>query len=71
MLKLVKFETVVIEMKKDKMNSLNLVRNAIKNLDVWIELKNIKFLINGSGDIFIGDYKWQLEALTNIIKNCV
>lgn len=71
MLKLAKLDAGAIEMKKESINSLNLVQDAVKNLDVLIDIKNIQVEFSGSGDVFMGDYRWQLEALTNIIKNCV
>ena len=37
-----------------------------------IDIKQQNVIVNGSSDVmFVGDYNWQLEALTNIIKNCI
>ena len=37
-----------------------------------VEVKNQKIIIDGDENVsFIGDYKWQQEAITNIIKNCI
>lgn len=71
MLKLAKLDAGAIDMKKEAINSLELVQDAVKNLDVLMDIKNIQVEFKGSGDVFMGDYRWQLEALTNIIKNSV
>ena len=45
-------------------------KNTILNLP--IEIKNQQIVIEGNEKAsFIGDYKWQQEAVTNIIKNCI
>ena len=37
-----------------------------------MKLKNQQIVIEGNENAsFIGDYKWQQEAVTNIIKNCI
>ena len=37
-----------------------------------IDIKQQNVIVNGSSDVmFVGDYNWQLEALTNIVKNCI
>lgn len=50
----------------------NLINNVVKNLAIPIDIKQQNVIVNGSSDVmFVGDYNWQLEALTNIIKNCI
>ena len=45
-------------------------KNTILNLP--IEIKNQQIIIEGNESAsFVGDYKWQQEAVTNIIKNCI
>lgn len=45
---------------------------AIKNVASLCDLKsvNIEVVENSNVDVFV-DMKWQVEALTNILKNCV
>ena len=35
-------------------------------------VKNINIHVSGANDVeFIGDYKWESEAISNIIKNAI
>ena len=72
MLKLSKLDADVVEFNSDKVNVNQIMSDIIKNLEIPIEIKNQNIIINGnSEDCFIGDYRWQQEAITNIIKNCI
>lgn len=49
-----------------------ILQDAIKNVSVLCDLKNIDILTYGGKNIKIDcDAKWQVEAITNILKNCV
>ncbi|GIM33863.1 two-component sensor histidine kinase [Paraclostridium bifermentans subsp. muricolitidis] len=72
MLKLSKVEAKVINFKSEKVNVKKLIKMSIQPSLIPIELKNIKVNINGDSEaIFLGDMNWSIEALVNIIKNCV
>lgn len=72
MLKLSKLDANVIEFSNNNINVYQFINEIIKNLEIPIEIKNQKIIINGKKDSsFIGDYNWQQEAITNIIKNCI
>ena len=72
MLKLSKLDANVVEFNSDKININQLMSDIIKNLEIPIEIRNQNIIINGTREnFFIGDYKWQQEAITNIIKNCI
>lgn len=72
LLKLAKFDAGSIIMNDKNINVKELINDVISNLDVMIELKNINMVQEIEENItFIGDYKWQVEALTNIIKNAI
>lgn len=50
----------------------DLIDDSIKNLAALCDLKNIDIRVNGKTDSKIYcDLKWQTEAITNILKNCV
>ncbi len=71
-LKLSKLEADVVQFSKEKIKVKKFIDEIIKNLEIPIEIKNQKIIIEGNDDVsFIGDYKWQQEAITNIIKNAV
>lgn len=72
LLKLSKLDsnTAVFVQKEIKVEDL--INNVVKNLAIPIDIKQQNVIVNGSSDVmFVGDYNWQLEALTNIVKNCM
>lgn len=72
LLKLAKFDAGSIVMRDEEINVKKLIQNIIANLAILIDIKDIKIEENISEQITLfADYNWQLEALTNIIKNCV
>ena len=72
LLKLAKFDAGSIVMRDEEVNVKKLIQNIISNLAILIDIKDIKIEENISEQITLfADYNWQLEALTNIIKNCV
>ena len=72
MLKLSKLDANVVQFYDEKINLNKFIGEIIKNLEIPIEVKNQKIIIDGDENVsFIGDYKWQQEAITNIIKNCI
>ena len=72
LLKLSRFDANVITFKKDDINVKKLILECMKNLDVIREVKNINIHVSGANDVeFIGDYKWESEAISNIIKNAI
>jgi len=71
-LKLSRFDADVIKFDKKTINVKRLLDETLDNLSNIINKNNINIEINGEKDItFLGDYKWQLEAITNIVKNSV
>ena len=49
-----------------------LAGDAIENVAALCDLKNITITVQGETETMLFcDYKWQLEAVTNILKNCV
>lgn len=72
LLKLAKFDAGSIVMRDEEINVKKLIQNIISKLAILIDIKDIKIEENISEQITLfADYNWQLEALTNIIKNCV
>ena len=71
-LKLYKLDANVMKFKKDNIVLKDFINEIISNLEIPIDIKNQKIIIEGDDKVsFVGDYKWQQEAITNIIKNCV
>ena len=72
LLKLSRFDANVITFKKENINVKILLLDILKHIDILREVKNIDIHITGNNETsFIGDYKWEFEALTNILKNCL
>ena len=72
MLKLSKLDADVVKFYHENINVKQFINEIIKNLEIPIEIKNQNIVIEGNEDVlFEGDYKWQQEAITNIIKNCI
>ena len=72
LLKLSKFDANVVVFKKENINVKNIIFKVLKYVDPLIDLKNINIHVNGKNNVsFIGDYQWEFEALSNIIKNCI
>ena len=75
LLKLSRLDANVVIFNKNQINVSKLIKEVTQNLAIPIEIKNQKVIVPEEATnkqiSFIGDYKWQLEALTNIVKNCV
>ena len=72
MLKLSKFDANVITLSKDEIIIKDLVFDVLKNVDILREIKNVNIHVKGSSLVkVIGDYKWECEAVTNVLKNAI
>lgn len=72
LLKLAKLDSNTIEFEKNNINVQDLVNNVIKNLEIPIDIKEQKIIITGDKNTsFVGDYNWENEAITNVLKNCI
>lgn len=70
LLKLSKLEANSITFSNKEERIENIVRKSIENVEILCELKNVKINVFGDFDSkIICDLKWQVEALTNILKN--
>lgn len=71
-LKLSKFDANTIKFTSENINVSKLIDETVKNVSVLSDLKNVNIDVKCSKNIKIkGDFKWEVEALTNILKNCV
>lgn len=72
LLKLSKLEANSVHFINSDVNICEIVNESIKNVEVLCDLKNVSILVRGDNRIKINcDMKWQVEAITNILKNCV
>lgn len=72
LLKLSRFDAGVIRFKKEKILVSKLLDNVIKNVSLLSELKEVDIKVIGNDNIyFFGDFAWEEEAITNILKNAL
>ena len=71
LLKLSKIDSGTAVFTKKEINVEKIINHVIQNLATPLDIKQQKIIVNGNSSKFIGDYNWQLEALTNIVKNCI
>ena len=72
LLKLAKFDAGAMVMNDKDVNVKELINNVTSNLAIILDIKNIKIEQKIRDNIIIkADYNWQIEALTNIIKNAI
>lgn len=70
LLKLARFDANTITFKRDKILVSNLLDKVILNVSILADLKEIEIIKKGDLHSFIkGDFNWEEEALTNILKN--
>ena len=72
LLKLSKFDANTIHFVKQENDLKTIVEESIKNVSTLCDLRNINIKLNiKENSKIICDDKWQIEALTNIIKNAI
>ncbi len=77
LLKLSKLDSDTAIFVKREIDVRDLIDNVIQNLMIPLDIKQQQVIVkekreNDNEKVkFIGDYNWQLEAITNIVKNCI
>jgi signal transduction histidine kinase len=72
LLKLSKIDAGTVEFKKEPIKASELIQKAMKPLLIPMELKEQELIIEGDSLVsFLGDFNWTVEALINIVKNCI
>lgn len=70
-LKLSRLDTNTVKFISKKESVKEIINEAILNVSLLSDLKNVKIETNLSDSLITCDYKWQIEALTNILKNSI
>lgn len=70
-LKLSKFDANAIIFKQDEISAQELFAKVLQNVMMISDLKNVKIEVESDDIVFISDFKWEAQALTNIVKNCI
>ena len=72
LLKLSRLDAGVITYSKEKIKLRKLIEEVIENLEILAEIKNVNFEIQENEEIITNrDYKWNKEAIQNIVKNAI
>ena len=75
LLKLARFDAGTIKLKEETVVMDTFLKDSVRRLAVITDIKNVNIALADEEKLkdvtFKGDYKWQLEAVTNIIKNAV
>ena len=71
MLKLSRLDAGVVELQKEKVSLKKIAEEAMQNLEMMAQWKEIRFETKLSEISVSGDEKWLLEALQNIVKNAI
>ena len=71
-LKLSKLDTNTVDFIEEKTYIKDIVDEVVKNLSTLCDLINIKIITKYKENTkIICDFRWQVEAFSNIIKNCI
>lgn len=70
-LKISKLDADATEFKRDEVSILSVLDDCLKPFALTAELKNVAIQNNTNDFIFIGDESWTVEAVSNIVKNCL
>lgn len=71
LLKLSKLDAGTVEIRDDTLSVENVIEDSIRPFLIQMELKEIGLKKQIGTMTFRGDRNWTLEALQNIIKNCI
>ena len=66
-----KLDTGVIEMKKESVLADDLIVSSLEPLLIPLEIREITYLVSGGENIIYCDKHWTVEAIINILKNCI
>ena len=70
LLKISKLDAGTVRFQQETISLNELIRKATDSLLIPIEIKEQNLYINANGN-FTGDASWTVEAISNIVKNCV
>ena len=71
LLKLSKLDAGTIELKREEVSAKELLAEIIKPFEIQFELRGISYKQDAADMSFACDKNWTVEALQNIVKNCI
>ncbi|WP_296079200.1 HAMP domain-containing sensor histidine kinase [uncultured Eubacterium sp.] len=70
-LKISKLDADATEFKREEVSISKVLDDSLKPFVLTAELKNITIQNNTNDFVFNGDESWTVEAVSNIVKNCI
>ena len=70
-LKISKLDADATEFKRDEVSISKVLDDSLKPFALTAELKNIAIQNSANDFVFNGDESWTVEAISNIVKNCL
>lgn len=70
-LKISKLDADATEFKRNEVSILSVLDDSIKPFALTAELKNVAIQNSANDFVFNGDESWTVEAVSNIVKNCL
>ena len=71
LLKLSRIDAGTAKFESDCVSVKTLIDRALEPLRISMELRGLEAEVSTGGEAFTGDLSWSVEALGNIVKNCV
>lgn len=72
LLKLSKLDANSVKFINEDVTVESIIEESVKNIAVLSDLRNVKIQVNGDKNAKVYcDFKWQVEAITNILKNAI
>lgn len=72
LLKISKLDAGTIKFNNEQVNLYSLIKKSALPIEIPLDLKNQKLVINSNKqEAFYGDINWTIEAVENILKNCM
>ncbi|MBE6890153.1 MAG: HAMP domain-containing histidine kinase [Ruminococcaceae bacterium] len=71
LLKMSSFDAGAVELHKEDIPCRSLISTAVSSLDIMAEIRGVEIKTETEADKIFCDKNWTVEALRNIIKNCI
>lgn len=71
LLKISKIDAGTVEFRSERVSVAELIRRAAAPLMIPMELRGQELGIHADSEEYTGDMQWSVEAIGNILKNCV
>ncbi len=71
LLQLSRFEVNVVNFERKEYDILEIIKASLQKIELLRDLKNIQIELKEDNAQLYCDYNWEIEAITNIVKNAI